>query len=585
MGRERGQPVRPHRDAPGEPGCSRTSQVAPRVRDLITHRLDRLTDAARELTTTAAAVGREAEFRLLQEASGLEEGEAARAVEELVRRRVLVVRGERFDFAHDRIRQVALGRLLPPRRRLVHRRIGEALERVYPGALEVHAGALGRHFLEAEAWDQAASYLSSAAWTAVRRSTYREAVALYEQALDAADRLAESPQRLARGIDIRLDLAIALSPVDRYDRLLARVSEAEALAARLGDRRRLARALTFVCFGLVNTGQPVAAVEAGRGALELARELADLALEVEAGQRLGWAFLSVGELSRAADCLRHTVQALGSEDAVARLGESRAHGHRAMARARLCVVLAEAGEFEEGLAYGRDAVRLAGSTGRPIRVISEGMRLGQAYLIRGDAAGALLLLEQALVEAREHDIVEWIPSAASHLARGYALVERLQDAVPLAEEAGRLSPGRTEIVRRLGEVYLAAGRTEAALDSARRALMMARERQERGEEAKALRLLGDIATRRDPPDAGEAEVRYREALGLAERLGFRPEMGHGHLGARAAPPLPRTRGSRGGAPGDRGHAVPRDGDACVAGAARRGGQCLLPWIASSALDG
>ena len=46
----------------------------------------------------------------------------------------------------------------------------------------------------------------------------------------------------------------------------------------------------------------------------------------------------------------------------------------------------------------------------------------------------------------------------------------------------------------------------------------------------ALRLLGDIAARRDPPEADEAEAHYREALKLADHLGMRPLQVHCHLG-------------------------------------------------------
>jgi tetratricopeptide (TPR) repeat protein len=364
----------------------------------------------------------------------------------------------------------------------------------------------------------------------VHRSAYREAAALYEQGLNAVERQIESPQCLAQGIDVRLDLAGALSALDRYDRVSGLAIEAETLATRLGDRRRLARATTLACFGLVNTGEPVAAVDAGRRALDLASELADLALEVHASQRLGMAFLSVGELALATDCLRRTVQMLRGEDADARLGESLALWHRAMAGGRLCVVLAEMGAFAESLGHEWDAVGLALSTGRSIRAITERTRLGEARLLKGDVTDAISLLEPALAEAREHEVLEWIPVAASCLARAYAVAGHLGEAVPLAEEAGQLAPGRTEIIRRLGEVYVTARRLDAALDCARRAIAMARKRQERGEEAKALRLLGEIAARRDPPEGKEAEERYLEGRALAERLGFRPEVAHCHLG-------------------------------------------------------
>ncbi len=58
----------------------------------------------------------------------------------------------------------------------------------------------------------------------------------------------------------------------------------------------------------------------------------------------------------------------------------------------------------------------------------------------------------------------------------------------------------------------------------------ARTHQERGHEAYALRLLGDIATHRDPPEVEEAEASYRQALALAEELGMRPLQAHCHLG-------------------------------------------------------
>jgi hypothetical protein len=65
---------------------------------------------------------------------------------------------------------------------------------------------------------------------------------------------------------------------------------------------------------------------------------------------------------------------------------------------------------------------------------------------------------------------------------------------------------------------------------ARQALELSRNRKERGYEARALRLLGDTAAQRDPPDAETAEVHYRQALALAEELAMRPLVAHCHLG-------------------------------------------------------
>jgi hypothetical protein len=75
-----------------------------------------------------------------------------------------------------------------------------------------------------------------------------------------------------------------------------------------------------------------------------------------------------------------------------------------------------------------------------------------------------------------------------------------------------------------------AGRLEEAQALAECTLALTCERQQRGYQAYTLRLLGEIAVHRDPPDATLAEVHYQQALTLADELGMRPLQAHCHLG-------------------------------------------------------
>ena len=75
-----------------------------------------------------------------------------------------------------------------------------------------------------------------------------------------------------------------------------------------------------------------------------------------------------------------------------------------------------------------------------------------------------------------------------------------------------------------------ASRLEEALALAEQALALAREHHERGNQAYALRLLGEIAAHRTPPDVDQATGHYRQALALAEALGMRPLQAHCHWG-------------------------------------------------------
>jgi hypothetical protein len=86
------------------------------------------------------------------------------------------------------------------------------------------------------------------------------------------------------------------------------------------------------------------------------------------------------------------------------------------------------------------------------------------------------------------------------------------------------------LTTRLSEAYLAAGRVVDALALAIRARDLAMEHNGRGHEARALHLLGAIASYRNPPDNTTAEGYHRQALALATELGMRPLVAHCHLG-------------------------------------------------------
>ena len=75
-----------------------------------------------------------------------------------------------------------------------------------------------------------------------------------------------------------------------------------------------------------------------------------------------------------------------------------------------------------------------------------------------------------------------------------------------------------------------AGRFEEARAQAECALALARAHQERGNEAYALRLLGELHGRRRLGEGDDAEHVYRQAMALATELEMRPLVAHCHLG-------------------------------------------------------
>jgi tetratricopeptide (TPR) repeat protein len=94
----------------------------------------------------------------------------------------------------------------------------------------------------------------------------------------------------------------------------------------------------------------------------------------------------------------------------------------------------------------------------------------------------------------------------------------------------RLVSNQSHRVAWVSEAHLRAGRPDDALGLAGRALDLARAHKERGSQAWALRLLGEISSSRDPRDAETAEDYYLQGLALATELEMRPLVAHCHAG-------------------------------------------------------
>jgi tetratricopeptide (TPR) repeat protein len=132
--------------------------------------------------------------------------------------------------------------------------------------------------------------------------------------------------------------------------------------------------------------------------------------------------------------------------------------------------------------------------------------------------------------------VVWFPEPAAALGAAYILDGRIADAVGLLMSAMEQTTARESVEGQvqchltLGEAQALAGRLEEAHRLTECALALTRQHQERGNQAYALRLLGEIAARRDPPEAAPARAYYQQALALGDELGMRPLQGHCHLG-------------------------------------------------------
>jgi tetratricopeptide (TPR) repeat protein len=192
-------------------------------------------------------------------------------------------------------------------------------------------------------------------------------------------------------------------------------------------------------------------------------------------------------------------------------------------------------------------MRIAEAADHPFSRAVASWAVGFRSLCQGDLHQAIPVLERAFDLAQGAHLRLIVPQVVSPLGAACALAGRTAEALPLLEQAVeqamamRLMMDHARRVAWLSEAYLRAGRLDEAYTQAQCALEFACTHQERGHEAYARRLLGEIAAHRDPPDATRAAAHYQQALALANELGMRPLQAHCH---RALGTLYATAGQR-----------------------------------------
>jgi class 3 adenylate cyclase/tetratricopeptide (TPR) repeat protein len=524
-------------------------RVPATVQAILAARIDRLPADEKRLLQTSAVIGKDVPFALLR-ALTVEAADAAthdlfteedlrvglahlQAAEFLYETNLFPVL--EYTFKHALTHQVAYGSLLQERRKALHARIVVAIETLYPERLVEHVERLAHHAQRGKCWDKALSYSRQAGHKGVARSANREAVVFFEQALAALEQLPETRDKLERAVDLRLDLRQPLLPLGEYEQILGHLRQAETLAGTLNDQHRLARTLSWLAYYYGYTlGDHERAIETGQHALAIGRALEDVPLNVLATFYLAFAHWQRGDYRQAIDGLKWIVVNLQGELIHERFGMT---GYPSvLARGLLAACLGDVGEFVEGRAHAAEAIRLAQALGQPFSQTVVRTWLGHFYLAQGDLPTAISLLEQCCALVERWDIPGPGTFAASRLGLAHALEGRPAEAVPFLEQAAiKLKFERTDLETRLAGVaicegFLLTGRLGEAIQLTDRALNVARQRKLRSYQAQALRLLGSIAARRDPPDAEEAQCRYREAQTLAEELEMRPLQAHCHLG-------------------------------------------------------
>jgi tetratricopeptide (TPR) repeat protein len=209
-------------------------------------RLDTLTPDQLRTLAYASAIGREFDFQLLVAAMGAPEEELAEQVERLVHFGILRERvgGDRFGFVQEELRARLYKSLTASRLRVLHRKIAEAMERLYPDPPSEIVPELGRHFFLGKVPQKSYEYNRKAADLARMDDTPDVAAHYLERArVDLRSLPGDQARDEAHLAEELGDLYYSMGDVQSADRLYTEALEpGDQVDSRLKARLILARA-------------------------------------------------------------------------------------------------------------------------------------------------------------------------------------------------------------------------------------------------------------------------------------------------------------------------------------------------------
>lgn len=442
------------------------------LQGLLLARIDRLEDDARRTLQLASVIGRSFYFQVLaalaDAAARLERQVSDLLAADLIREAARAPELE-YMFTHALTQQAAYSSILLKRRREFHRRVGQAMEQLFPHRQEELSPILAQHFDQALEREKAIRYYAMAGDVAFRLYAKAEAAAHYRRALDLALAAGRSdPASIER---LFTCLGRTLELMARYGEALTLYEEMEAWATANGKPEALLAALLgrATIRSTANAfNDPREAAALLERAKALSAETGDRATEA----RILWNLMLLTSLNKGiiaeqrsyVDEALRAARAAGSREQEAyilfdswyhyggagawRTGERhllevlglwRELGNMpllAETYARLKYTAWFLGEYDRALGYSAEGYRLAGLShnleAQAIALSGEGM----IHVDRGDLGRGLAVMEEAVRLGREVDVVTAVGGTQADLGWTYGWLGLAREkGIPLAESA------------------------------------------------------------------------------------------------------------------------------------------------------
>ena len=495
------------------------------VQAVLAARIDRLPPEEKRLLQSAAIIGKDVPFPLLQAIADQPEEELHVGLTRLQAAEFLyetsLFPDPEYTFKHALTHEVAYGSVLQERRRVLHSRIMEAIETHYSDRLAEQIELLAHHAFRGEVWEKAVTYLHQAGRKAAARSAYKEAAAYFEQAMNSLNHLPESRETLEQAIDIRIDCGPALIAMKgtATPEVGQTYIQARELCRRLGEPPQLFPVLWGLTRFHDARGELQKARELGQQLLSLAQSAQDPALLLEAHHTL-WANLyHIGELSSVLTHTERGVELYNPEQHRQHAFLYGGHDPGVCGLRHAAMTLWLLGYPDQALRKSQDALALAQKLSHPYSLAFALYYSAWLHQHRGERQAVQERIEATVMLATQQGFARWVSQGA--VLQGWVLAQqgKAEEGILRMRQSATLTARgvreRSHYAALVAEACGKEGQTEEGLRVVSEELSTVQQAGEGYYEAELLRIEGELLLRQAAPAEQDAETCFQRALEAA----------------------------------------------------------------------
>ncbi len=500
------------------------------LQDSLMARLDRL-ESGKEIAQIGACIGREFSYSLIAaivpgDLAGLDD-----ALAQLTDRELLYRHGRppdaTYSFKHALVQETAYQSLLKSRRRPIHGRIADALQKQFGEIIETEPELLAHHYTEAGLIKQAIPYWQQAGERAVQRSANVEAIGHFTKALDMLQTLPDTLERNQQELTVQVALAVPLAATTGFasPEMEQVYTRARELCEQVGETPQLFPVVYGLWDFYLVRAEYKAAHEEAQQLLALVQGAEDPGLLLEANRATGATLYYMGEFVSAREHL---------EAAMALYDPQQHRAHVALYRQDPGVACFSysawnlwcLGYPQQALEKMHQAITLARESLHPFSLAWALNFAGRVHEFRREGPAAQERAEAVIALATEQGFAYWL--AWGTVIRGWALAAQGQAAEGMAQirqglaaiRATGTAIARSQDLGLLAEAQRTVGQAREGLATVAEALALVEQTEERLYEAELYRLKGALtlqsqAAGQQSEIEKEVEACFQQALDVA----------------------------------------------------------------------